>query len=294
MVGGDKLKIVKVLNNNLIYAKEKNGRYVVAMGRGIGFYGKAGQMADEQRIERVVPIDNQKGANSMPDQLRDIPSFIFELTNEILRYAAVKIKCELNKNVYLTLADHINFAVIRHKKGIQFSNPLLWEIKKYYPTEFVIGIFAIGCINEQCKTNLGDDEAAFIALQIVCARYDFNMPQIMDTTKLVSQIVKIIESYFDLVIEEDNYKFHRFITHLRFLAGRIVRDKQWIAMDNMDETFVSMVKESYKQEFNCALKIDLYIEKTFDHRLSEMELIYLTVHLRNMQISHMQEEKKCR
>lgn len=43
-----------------------------------------------------------------------------------------------------------------------------------------------------------------------------------------------------------------------------------------------MLKERYKEEYTCALKIREYIIKEFDRDLKEDEMIYLTIHIRRI------------
>lgn len=52
--------------------------------------------------------------------------------------------------MYITLADHINFAIERQKDGVAIKNALLWEIKKFYNHEFLVGKEALSII----KTSL--------------------------------------------------------------------------------------------------------------------------------------------
>ncbi len=46
---------------------------------------------------------------------------------KIIQYAKQSLNKELNENIYLTLTDHINFAVARYKQGMNFNNALLSE-----------------------------------------------------------------------------------------------------------------------------------------------------------------------
>lgn len=73
-----------------------------------------------------------------------------------------KIAVNLNSSVYVTLTDHINFAIERQKQNIDFTNPLLWEIKRYYPSEFQVGCYALDLIKQRFDVQLTEDEAGFI------------------------------------------------------------------------------------------------------------------------------------
>ena len=58
------------------------------------------------------------------------------------------LKLKLNQSIYVTLTDHINFAIERVSQGIEPQNALLWEIKRFYPQEFQLGIYALELIQD--------------------------------------------------------------------------------------------------------------------------------------------------
>ena len=69
--------------------------------------------------------------------------------------------------MYVTLTDHINSAVERYQNGISLKNMMRHEIRKFYPQEYRIGCQAIEWIEKKTGIDLGEDEAAFIAMHIV-------------------------------------------------------------------------------------------------------------------------------
>ena len=59
-----------------------------------------------------------------------------QLTSDIITYAKKNLNVQLNQSIYITLTDHINFAIQRQVQRIQLKNALLWEIKKFYHQEY--------------------------------------------------------------------------------------------------------------------------------------------------------------
>lgn len=55
------------------------------------------------------------------------------------------------------------------------------EIKKFYPQEYALGQKAIGWIEKKTGIDLGDDEAAFIAMHIVSS--EFETSEVSDVQK---------------------------------------------------------------------------------------------------------------
>ncbi|WP_297247216.1 PRD domain-containing protein [uncultured Brachyspira sp.] len=67
---------------------------------------------------------------------------------------------DLNKNIYITLTDHIDFAIERFERGIEFKNVLYWEIRKIYKKEFEIGQYALNIIEKHFGVRLPEEEVA--------------------------------------------------------------------------------------------------------------------------------------
>ena len=87
-----------------------------------------------------------------------------------VEYAKNLLNIQFNDFIYVTLTDHLNFAIQRHRENISYVNALHWEIKKFYPKEYGIGLKALEFINDELGIKFSEDEAANIALHLVNAR----------------------------------------------------------------------------------------------------------------------------
>ena len=56
------MKIIKVINNNVVSALDKDAEEVVIMGKGIGFHAKPGQIVNEEQIEKTFRLEDKKSA----------------------------------------------------------------------------------------------------------------------------------------------------------------------------------------------------------------------------------------
>ncbi len=116
-----------------------------------------------------------------------------------------RIVIGINDNIYISLTDHINFAIEGVQLGVPFQNPFLWEIKKFYYQEYIIGKAAIGMIEKKLGVTLPQDEAAFIALHIVNAELDLDMTEMVSMTKLVvSHFRDCVDERFGDQINKDS------------------------------------------------------------------------------------------
>ncbi|MBM6839779.1 PRD domain-containing protein, partial [Clostridium saudiense] len=110
----------------------------------------------------------------------------------------------------LTLTDHISFSIARQEKGLPFSNALLWEIKRFYPKEFKIGLKAVDLLNEEFNINLPDDEAASIAMHIVNAELGAGIRDTIQVTEVIQNVLNVIKYHFKRDLDEDSLYYSRF------------------------------------------------------------------------------------
>ncbi|MCS4454706.1 PRD domain-containing protein [Clostridium botulinum] len=182
------MKVVKVINNNLIKSFDDNNNEILVMGCGLGYKKAPGHEVDEKLIERIYTCNDRKDSNQLTKLLKKIPLEHIQVTNQIVSFAKASLGKKLNENVYITLADHINFAIERQKDGVAIKNALLWEIKKFYNHEFLVGKEALSIIKNKLGVTLSEDEAGFIALHIVNALMDDI--SIQKATKMTKMIEK--------------------------------------------------------------------------------------------------------
>ena len=275
------MKIDKIINNNIVSAIEADGKEVVIMGRGLGFGMKPGKEIPEGKIEKVFRLDSQNSTDKFKELLANLPLEHIQASTEIINYAKSVLNRRLNQSIYITLTDHINFAIERFKEKMMFTNPLLNEIKTFYKEEYLIGEYAVALIERRIGITLTVDEAGFIALHIVNAEYNTAMRDTIDITTLIQNVVKIVKEYFSMDLDETSLNYQRFVTHLRFLAQRIIGGEM-LNSDNPE--FNQLISQMYPEEYACSLKLKDYIQVTYHHDVTEEETAYLAVHIKRIRI----------
>lgn len=282
------MKIQKVINNNVVSALDKDAREVVIMGKGIGFQAKPGQKADEKKVEKIFRLEDEQTAGQFAELMKDLPMEYLKVSDEIITYAKGVVGLKLNPRVYVTLTDHIGFAVERHEKGVRFGNPLLSEIKTFYPGEYQTGKFALEVIKRELHVELDKDEAASVALHIVNAEYNTGVRDTMNITCLIRDVVDIVREYLNVGLQEESLHYARFITHLKFLGQRIFTGQM---LGNDDEGFGEMISRMYPIEFACSEKIAHYIKVRYGQGITDEETAYLAVHIRRIRSDEKPEEE---
>lgn len=273
------MNIQKVINNNVISAYDENHQEVVIMGRGIGFKAHTGDEIDESKIEKVFRIENEKLSRQFQEILENIPLEHMQLTNEIILNAKKSLNVQLNQSIYITLTDHINFAIERQEQGIQLKNALLWEIKKFYSQEYLLGKYAVDLLNEKLGTHFSEDEAGFIALHFVNAEYDTTINDTFAMTNMIQGILGLVKREMGIEFDEESLHYERFVTHLKFLAQRLYRHEM---LKDEEIEFARLMEGKYPKEYECSKKIAAYIEKEYGGKISGEEIMFLSIHIRRV------------
>lgn len=276
------MKIDKIINNNVVSALEDNGNEIVVMGKGIGFHTKKGMEIPERQIEKVFRLDNPGTMDQFKSLLENLPLEHLQASTEIINYAKSVLNRKINQSIYITLTDHINFAIERYRQKMMFTNPLLREVKTFYKEEYLVGEYAIALIERRIGISLPVDEAASIALHIVNAEYNTKMRDTIDITNLIQAVLGIVKEEFKMELDETSLNYERFITHLRFLSQRIY-SKELLGTDDNQE-FYDMVAKMYPEECACSRKVAAYIYDTYRHKVSDEEVSYLAVHIKRVRM----------
>lgn len=188
-----KLRIEKVINNNIISSKDSQGIELIAMGRGIGFGKSQGDEVDDDAVEKIFRLENMADKEQFKNLLASLPLEYIRLSTDIISYAKESLGIMLGQNVYLTLTDHIGFVLNKHKEGLNFNNILYDEVKLFYPLEYSVGRYALELIEERTGCRLQEDEAASIALHLVNGEMNSAMGTTFIMIKMMREMMEIIE-----------------------------------------------------------------------------------------------------
>lgn len=131
------MKVLKSINNNVVSCLDENGRELVAMGRGLGFAVRSGDELDISRAEKVFRMQSPDETRRLTDLFATLPPQQIELCSRIVDRATKDLGRKLSPSVYLTLTDHVCFAIDRLRQGTVFQNALLAEVRTFYPHDVI-------------------------------------------------------------------------------------------------------------------------------------------------------------
>lgn len=269
--------IGKILNNNVVVSTNDAGEEVIYMGRGIAFKKKIGDVIDDAFVEKEFVLKDSFTANQFQQLFADIPAEEVEAVKQVVDEAEQVLGVELSPNIYLTLTDHIHYALMRAREGIEIPNPLLFETRKFYPKEYAIAAKAVERFEKNFGVSLPEAEKGFIAFHIVNSEQaNGTMETTMQAVEIVRDVLAIISRFYGKVFNPDSLNYQRITTHLHYFAQRYLSDD---LSGEKDEFLFELIQGKYPKAFQTVQRINEYLIKTYGKPIGESEMIYLTIHI---------------
>ena len=270
--------IKKVYNNNVILAFENSSKKeVILTGCGIGFGKKPNDTVDDSKIEKKFVIQDNNFESKVNKLASEIPEEVFAVSSAIIEYAEKNLNTTLDEYIYISLTDHIYFALKRYKENLPIKNELLYELRRIHKKEYEIGKWAIEYINKTFNVNFLIDEAGFIAMHIINANYRESTNKSCLIMNIINQILDIIKNYYYIEFIEDEINFDRLLTHLKFFAKRLIDKTE--SMDTNNNGLLEIVKVQYKESYDCVKQIKSFIEENYTYKVNDDEVLYLILHI---------------
>lgn len=277
------MKIKRIYNNNVVVIFNKNEDEAIAIGRGIAFQKKPGDILDESKVEKIFYLKDKNIMSKLEYIIKDIPSVYLTISEEIVEMIKKESDIQLNESIYITLTDHISVSLEREKNNIICENPLLMEIKQFYKKEFMLACRSAEIIKKHLDTQISEEEMGFITLHIVNASMNQRADSTLNSIKIVRDIIDIVESCFNIKLDKETIRYDRFIRHLQFLVRRLFEEDE---KQSEDDFLYTMSHEAYPEALNCVNRIDTYINDTFHKSITNAEKGYLIYHVMNVLSEH--------
>ncbi len=270
------MKVIKNINNNVAICLDSNGLDVVVFAKGIGFK-KPPYEIDVSEIQRSFYDVNPSYIEMMANADEDI----INIATEIKRYSD-EMNIVTSSNLLFSLIDHITFAIQRSQEGVFFNLLLSNDISHLYPNEMKIGKYAVDLIYKVKKIRLPKEEAAYIAMNIINSEREVSNKQASEE-KMINDIVKIIEDESNITIDRESVSYSRFESHMRYLLKvRKVKEE-----DSLYPDLLETVKNNYKEDFDCALKVRDCLKASGFGPFSNDDVLFLTIHINKLRTRYL-------
>ena len=270
--------IKRVYNNNVVMVDDA-GTERIAVGKGIAFGRKRGDVIDSASFEKVFTLDDPTQLSRLERLIKGIPSEYLLIAEDIVSMLRRESASVIDDNVLIALTDHISMALEREQAGIICDNPLLFEIKRFYGCEFELALKAREIIRGHLGIEISEAEVGFIALHIVNATMKQRADHLMLSIKMINGILDTVSETFGLTYGEGSVQYERFLRHLQFFSQRVL-DK---SIAQSEDTFLfHLGKDQYPDALECTERIGAHIEQEYGCVVSDAEKGYLVYHIANL------------
>ena len=94
------MKIIKIVNNNIVTSLDEQNREIIVMGRGLGFGRKPGMPIEDEKVEKVFRLNSAGENQKLVDIIR---------SNFDLRPAGIIKMLDLRRPIYKQTAAYGHF-----------------------------------------------------------------------------------------------------------------------------------------------------------------------------------------
>lgn len=271
------MKITQILNNNVALIK-RGGHEVIVVSKGIGVRKKKGDTIEESEIEKLYILDSYDMLDHFSYLLAQSDPEDIILIQNIVSNAERKLGCKASDYLCLTLLDHLEFLLERAAKQQFIKSPLLWDVKRFYPQYYQVGLESLNMILKQKGIELPETEAISFALHFINMNEAKGNQNSAIEVRAIGNIISIIEIAFKLKLDETTINYMRFFTHLQYFVRRVM-EKQLHASDAGSLELYRQVSKAYPEEFETVQRIKKYIQSEFQSDISVEEETYLIIHI---------------
>ena len=277
--------IRQILNNNVAIvkkgsSKQNRGNEIIVYSKGIAFKRKAGDSIEEKDIEKIYVLDTHDKLEHFSYLLSHTEDEYLQIVTQIIEYGEKVKQKNTSDYMYLALFDHLEITIIRLKKGQIVKSPLDWDVRKFYPEYYKIGLYAIGLIEKAAGMECPSEEAVSVALHFINQQAAGNDDDhLMRMMEVVRDILSIIRFHYKLDFAEESINYMRLVTHLQYFVVRILKNTDYIS----NETELNQqIRKLYPEAYRCVNKIRIYVRDTFEKELSDDEESYLMLHIQRV------------
>ena len=272
------MKIVKILNNNVVVVQQGSKDEQIIMGRGIAFQKRCGDSIDHSKIEKIFARQNNPLFDHFVELIQQIPLNVLLTCDRIVTYARQQLG-PLQESLFISLADHCFGALERKRNGIVLHNRLLWETQHLYPNEYQVAVVALQIIEQRLGVTLQLDEAGFITLHFVTAQLKGDMQEVTQVTRLIQEMLNLVKYHLRIDYDDKSFSYHRFVTHLKFFAQRCIAHTQ---VNSEESELTETIHNQYPLAWSAAELVGKHLSQHYQHQIQPEELLFLTLHIEKL------------
>jgi len=274
--------IKQTYNNNIVLVTLENGQEAIIIGTGIGFSKQPGEAIDRNKIKKIYYPQSNATKNLNDHVLaRALPASLL-FVEAALEQVEQELQMTVSSSLFISLLEHMNNIAIEGSY-LEAEHPLRWIVKRVYPEIYEVAkkIYEKSC--QQFEQKIPRSEIVAISLHIINGVQKTSMPETFETTKLLNEILRILEYSGVFKLEKQSIDYSRFMTHLEFLFNRLRSENKYVGgrYEVINEIAYDMmftnIQESAKIK-EVLEKLLAIIQNKYG-AVSESEKLFLLVHL---------------
>lgn len=273
--------INKLINNNVVFSTDENGKSIILFGKAIGFAKKTNDPIDSSKIIKIFSEINESQRNYLSNLVETIDPIYIDLASQIVSMFETTLHTKVNDMMVVSLSDHISNAIRNKKEGFEIHLDILGSTKNIYPAAFGVAMQSLDLIEQTTSIRLSEDEAGFIVLHYVNSSGEQYSTDAKLRISFQNCIVETIESLLNHHLDHTSLYYTRLTTHLNFLALRIKNEKS--TKDQLTTPrFYDLLLIRYPYLKPYIDQITQTIHDQFGLTIDEDEQGYLALHINNM------------
>lgn len=276
-------RIVQVLNNNVAIVKTKQEQQAIAMGKGIVFQKKKGDLLLEASVNNLFVLKNEESRENFSVLLKDVPLDFITIAYEIIENAIYKYHYPVQEYIYVTLTDHIFWNYKRLKKD-NYEKSKLPETKEEYPIEYQIAKDALRMIKEKLGVDFPEEEIKNISLHFINAKakneeFEGKQETNYDKKQLTLELIENELRKRNISRKTTNQNFYdRMMIHLSYMLERTDSDE----FDPFAEKLERELKVDYPEAYTISEEIYQIINDSMGLHLNSSEKVYFMIHIQRL------------
>lgn len=272
-----KWKIIKILNNNVVFVADNHSKEYIAVGNGIGFRNKVGNFISEVESIKIFEQIDHQSQRKLVKISEEIPFDRLELSVQLVEYAEEQLGRKLDDNLTISLADHLHYLIDRHNEGIVFPGIANEEIKRFYPDEYSVGCVILDKINKRYHLTLGvDEEASNLAFHIINAS-DQRAQETLEILYSVRDIVDIVTTKSHIKFDFESLDYSRFIIHLKFFMRKVLLNSK--ISDHRRNPMLMQFEKEFDEIKSIIDSIASFVLEKYQYQMNDDDKLYLYVHI---------------
>lgn len=270
------VKVIKVLNHNVVQALNTHNEEVIVFGKGIGFGVKADDLIDSTKIEKEYHFNNRKNKDLYTNLVGICDENLVTLVEQTMTNIEQVFNQKPNENLRVALLDHLNFSIYRFNHGLNITNLFNDELEAMYEKEFNFSRMLLKEINQTMKVSLPDAEIGFITQHIHSAlNNDESRSNLF--MQIIMNSLEYLEAEHGLKYPKNSLEKIRLITHLKFALKRASEKS------TLKNEFSPKILENYPEAYKIAKDLSEYILDNFNIKFQDSEIGYLALHIQLIQ-----------